>query len=477
MSSPNDIELTMDVRLPEKLLPFANTPSRYKAAYGGRGGAKSYAFAQLVVMTVLKDGCRIMCLREVQNSIRESVRQLIVDVIKQNGLEMLFDILEREIRCKINDGLIIFKGLQHYTAASIKSLENFKIAYIEEAQTISQHSWDLLRPTMRAEGSEIWVAWNPRFETDPIDKFFRGPGCPEDAIVVNINHVDNPWFPEVLKREMAEDFKHRPEEAEHIWNGGYVTITEGAYYARQIVDLENEGRLWTGQFDARLPVYTSWDIGVRDKTAVWFWQATMKHVTIVDFYETDGDGIEQIVRQALPELNPNLDEAADACLHLDRRVPFDYGRHYLPHDVGNREWGAGGRSRYEILQGFGVKPIHAGIAIKPASRIAAVRALLPLAKFVPNDRVRFGVKRLMQYRRRFNEVLQTYTDPLHDDASHAADAFGEYALHCPLVSLPVLPEEVYDDPAIEGTSQGRMKVRLDVHAYLRRKEREQRMAE
>jgi len=381
--------------------------------------------------------------------------------------------MEREIRCK-NGGLIIFKGLQHYTAASIKSLENFQYAYIEEAQTISEISWGLLRPTMRNEGSEIWCAFNPRHPTDPIDKFFRGDGCPEDAIVVEIGWEDNPWFPEVLKREMAEDFKHRPDEAEHIWNGAYVTYTDASYFAKQLIDMDKMGTLWTGKFHPDLPVHTSWDIGVRDKTAVWFWQQTMDRVTVVDFYEAEGLGIEQIVRQALPELNPDLEEAAVACHDLGRFVPFRYGKHFFPHDVANREWGSGGRSRYEILHGFGVKPIEVGLAQKPVTRIAAVRAMLPITKFVKNAHVDFGVQRLMAYRRRWNDSMQTYTDPLHDEASHAADAFGQYAVNCALARLPTIPEEVFDEPDIQGQVGGKMKIKFDTHAYLQRKEREHR---
>ena len=459
---------------PPKIRRAMGKPSRYKALYGGRGSGKSHFFCNLILARCLEKTTRVVCIREVQNSIRDSVRQLLVDKIHEFGLEYAFEVLSTEIRSKVNNSLIIFRGMNTTTSANIKSLEGYDVAFVEEAQTLSATSWGLLRPTIRKPGSEIFCAWNPRHSTDPIDKFFRGVGCPEDAIVVEVNWNDNGMFPEVLRREMLEDYKHRPDEAANVWGGDYVKITEGAIYAQQIADLERDGMLWTGQFNPALPVHTSFDLGVRDKAACWFWQQTMRHVTVVDYFETEGEGLEQIVQQALPELLPDMADAARQCVELGRSVPFDYGRHYMPHDILVREFGSGGRSRYEIAQSYGLRNIHTGIAANPRTRIAAVRSLLPLAKFVPKASVEFGVKRLRDYRRRYNESLQTYTEILHDDASHGSDAFGEFAVNCPLVRLPTIPEEVFDEPDIQGQVGGKMKIKFDTHAYLQRKEREHR---
>ena len=449
-------------------------PSRYKALHGGRGGGKSHFFATEVLVRCLAKTTRVVCIREIQVSIRDSVKQLLVDKIHELNLEYAFEILSTEIRSKINDSLIIFRGMSGVTSDSIKSLEGSDVCWVEEAQTLSQYSLDLLRPTIRKEGSELFFSWNPRHPSDPVDKFFRGPGCPKDAIVVQINYDENPALPVVLRQEIDEDRINRPDDFHHIWEGGYQKISEGAYYAKQLADMESEGHLWTGRFDPRLPVHTSWDIGIRDFTAIWFWQTTMEHTTVVDFFECQGQGLQQIVAQALPELNPDLDAAAERCIDLGRVHPFEYGKHFYPHDVANREWGAGGRSRYEILHGVGVKPIVTGLAQKPVTRVSAVRTLLPKTRFVHTERIAFGVDRLRNYRRRWNEAMQTYTDVLHDDASHAADAFGQYAVECPLVTLPKLPAEVFDEPAIEGTADGKMKVTLDIKSYLQRKEREAR---
>lgn len=161
---------TLKIKVPAKLAPLLQ-PKRYKGAYGGRGGAKSHFFAEQVLCQALA-GKRIVCLREVQNSIKESVKQLLTDKISAFGLDSQFEVLESEIRGP-HDSQIIFKGLQSYNATNIKSLEGFDIAWVEEAQTVSHHSLDILRPTLRKIGSELWFSWNPRFKTDAVDKFFR----------------------------------------------------------------------------------------------------------------------------------------------------------------------------------------------------------------------------------------------------------------------------------------------------------------
>ena len=189
---------TLRISVPRKLKPLLG-PKRYKGAYGGRGGAKSHFFAEQVVLRCLVRPTRVVCIREVQNSIKDSVRQLLIDKIEKLGVSTAFEVLESEIRGP-NGSLIVFKGMQSYNAANIKSLEAYDIAWVEEAQTLSQHSLDLLRPTLRKEGSELWFSWNPRFKTDPVDAFFRK-SPPEDAISVLVNWRDNPWFPDVLRRK------------------------------------------------------------------------------------------------------------------------------------------------------------------------------------------------------------------------------------------------------------------------------------
>ena len=429
----------IELEIPRALVPLTK-PARYKAAYGGRGGAKSHFFAEQIVLRCHSRETRVACIREVQNSIKESVRQLIIDKIQKLGLGHLFEVLTNEIRHKKNGSLIVFKGMQSYNAENIKSLEGFDIAWVEEAQTLSAHSLKMLRPTLRKPGSEIWFSWNPRHDTDAVDAFFRGGALHKDAIAVAVNWDDNPWFPDVLKDEKDHDYAADPENAEHVWGGGYQIVTEGAYYARLIAAAEKEGRVGHFPYRPDLPLRTAWDIGVDDYTAVWFVQDDGKRAYVVDYYEASGDGPQQIVPACMPELDPDIGAAAARMIELDREQPFTYAGHFLPHDVRNREWGAGGRERSLTLMQLGVKPIHIGVATNPDNRINAVRSLLPNVCFHSTKRVMTGVSRLRRYSRKFNDSMQTYLGPLHDINSHGSDAFGEYALNCGLVAPKAKPK-------------------------------------
>jgi phage terminase large subunit len=341
-------------------------------------------------------------------------------------------VLEGEIR-GVNGSLIVFKGMQSYNAENIKSLEDFDIAWVEEAQTLSDKSLRLLRPTIRKDGSEIWFSWNPRHDTDPVDKFFRGGTKLANAIIVPVNWYDNPWFPQVLQAEKDYDYANDPEMAEHVWGGGYEIITEGAYFARHIAAAERSGRVGYFPHDPTLPVYTGWDLGVDDYTAIWFLQVFGGiRVRIIDYYEASGIGADEILAEALPEYSLDESIARAALIELDRDRPFKYGRHFLPHDIGNREWGAGAKTRVQTLNELGVplRLINRGVAQDPEERINATRRLLPICEFHQSKRVMLGVSRLRRYSRKRNEALGTYLGPLHDENSHGADGFGEFATNC-----------------------------------------------
>jgi len=445
LSIPQDDVLRTPV--PRAFTPLL-APKRYKGAYGGRGAAKSHFFAEELVLSCYEKTTRAVCIREVQNSIKESVRQLIIDKIAKLGIGAHFEILQNEIRGKCGS-LIIFRGMQSYNAENIKSLEDYDIAWVEEAQNLSAISLRLLRPTIRKEGSELWFSWNPRHESDPVDAFFRGGKPRDDATLVAVNWKDNPWFPEVLKKEKDRDYANDPEMAEHVWGGGYEIVSEATYYAHLIADVDREGRIGNFPHDPYRLVKTAWDIGIDDYTSIWFIQDDGISATAIDYYETSGLGAEQIVREALPELVPDPVEARHLGLAAHREHPFLYSEHFLPHDVKNREWGAAGRTRALTLMGFGVKPIRVGAAVGPAERINAARVLLPKMRFNRTPRVMLGVSRLRRYSRRRNESMQTFSGPLHDDNSHGADAFGEYAVNCGLIApKPRLAEQ---KPARKGT--------------------------
>jgi Phage terminase large subunit len=201
------------------------THKRYKGAYGGRGSGKSHFFAEQLIAQCYSARRRCVCIREVQNSIAESVRQLLIDKIAKFDLGAFFTVLETEIRGK-NGSLIVFKGMQAYNSENIKSLEGYDIAWVEEAQNLSETSLRLLRSTIRKAGSELWFSWNPRHETDAVDRFFRGREPRDDAVLVAVTWRDNPWFPDVLKSEKESDYANDPEKADHVWGGNYEIVRE-----------------------------------------------------------------------------------------------------------------------------------------------------------------------------------------------------------------------------------------------------------
>ncbi len=431
-NSRSTLSIPKRLEVPRAFQPLLQ-PKRYKGAYGGRGSAKSHFFAEQLITRCSSARLRAVCIREVQNSIRESVRQLLIDKIAKFGLGPKFNVLESEIRGR-NGSLIIFKGMQSFNSENIKSLEGYDIAWVEEAQNLSETSLRLLRPTIRKAGSELWFSWNPRHETDAVDRFFRGGAARGDAVLAAVTWLDNPWFPEVLAAERDSDYASDPEMAGHVWGGNYEMVSEASYYARLIAEAEREGRIGDFPHDPHRPVATAWDIGIDDYTAIWFLQHDGGRVTAVDYHETSGQGAEEIVREALPELQPERFLVAPALAAIGREAAFHYGEHYFPHDVKLREWGAAGRTRALTLMGLGVKPIRVGAQQGPAERINATRALLPLMRFNRTKRVMLGLSRLRRYARRPSPTLGGFAGPLHDINSHGADAFGEYAVNCPLIA-------------------------------------------
>lgn len=405
-------------------------PARFKGAYGGRGSGKShFAADQVIIKCMSMYNARVICLREVQNSIKESVRQLLIDRIQKHGLGWAFILFENELRCALTKARIVFKGMNHFNAENIKSLEGFILAWVEEAQTMRQRSLDLLIPTIRKPGSELLFTWNPRHETDAVDRLFRE-NPPPDAVSVEANWRDNPWFPKVLRPQLEHDYATDPEKAAHVWGGGYELIAERYYYARELKALEEAGRV--GWFPPRpaVPVSTSWDLGVDDYTAIWFFQLQGDWITAVDYTETQNDGAAQIIADWLPEHVRDRRAGAARLIELERD-PFIYHAHWFPHDIKVREWGAGARTRVESLMAEGV-PRHlimAGVAADPADRVQAVREMLPRVRFHNTARVQQGLTRLRRYSRRWNHTLATYTGPLKDGNDHGADAFGEYAIN------------------------------------------------
>lgn len=225
---------TVDIPIAKVFAPML-ARSRYKAAYGGRGSGKSHMFADLLVDHCLhRTSLRVLCMREVQKSLDESVKHLVQAKIAQNNVGGGFSVRSKDIVTP-GGGLIAFIGMQDHTADSIKSFEDFDIAYFEEAHTCSRRSLELLRPTIRKPGSELWFSWNPRHPTDPVDALLRSENPPEGAVIVKANHDSNPWFTDELEAERQHDLEHNRDRYGHIWEGHYEPMAIGAIFDRATI--------------------------------------------------------------------------------------------------------------------------------------------------------------------------------------------------------------------------------------------------
>lgn len=235
--------MILEIPTPRAFAPFLE-PKRYKAAFGGRGSGKSHHFAEDVIETaVRRSGLRVVCVREVQKTLKESAKRLLEDKITHHGLWPLFGGKPRNDHITTpGGGVILFQGMQDHTAESIKSLEGFDVAWVEEAQTLSARSLEFLRPTIRKPGSELWFSWNPRNPSDPVDLFFRGTQPPENAVVRKVNYSDNPFFPAELEEERLHDQRTNRDRYAHIWLGEYEPTAIGAIWNRQTIHAHRRTR-------------------------------------------------------------------------------------------------------------------------------------------------------------------------------------------------------------------------------------------
>jgi phage terminase large subunit len=229
---------TLVIETPRVYAPLL-APARYKGAHGGRGSGKSHFFAEMLVEDCIREPIDAVCLREIQKSLKFSVKKLIESKIESLNAGDYFDVQNEQIKSRPQgggSGVIIFQGMQDHTADSIKSLEGFKRAWFEEAQSASQRSLDLLRPTIRTPGSELWFSWNPRFSTDPVDALLRGDTLPPGAIIVQANYSDNPFLPNVLLEEMEYDRSRDPDKYAHIWLGQYQQNSQARVFHNWTVE-------------------------------------------------------------------------------------------------------------------------------------------------------------------------------------------------------------------------------------------------
>lgn len=388
-------------------------PARYKGVYGGRGSGKSHFFGELLVETCQADrGTLAVCIREAQRTLAQSSKRLIEGKIASLGLGHGFKFFSDKIETP-GDGLIIFRGLQDHTADSIKSLEGFRIAWIDEAQSLSARSLALLRPTIRAKDSELWASWNPRRKSDAIDDFLRG-RRPEGALVVKANWRDNPWFPEVLEEERLLDQKLYPERYDHIWEGEYARAFEGAYFAALLSEARAQGRIGKVSADPLLPLRAFIDIGgagaAADAFTIWIVQWVGNEIRVLDYYESVGQVL---------------------AFHVNwlRSRGYEKAVLYLPHDGVAANAITGKRYEDHLREaGFTVEPPVKNQGPGAAMmRIEALRRLAPQLWF-NLETTEPGRESLGFYHERKDETRNIGLGPEHDWSSHAADALGLMAI-------------------------------------------------
>jgi len=374
--------------------------SRYKVAYGGRGGAKSWGIARALLILGAKSPLRILCAREFMTSMRDSVHKLLCDQIESLGLLGFYDITQASIRGK-NGTEFSFIGLKN-NIANVKSYEGVSICWVEEAQTVSRLSWNVLIPTIRAEGSEIWISFNPELKTDETyQRFVANP--PEDCITMRVNWSDNPWFPETLRLE-KDSLKARDEEAyNQVWEGLCRQTVDGAIFAKEMQQAEKDGRITKVPYDATKPVHAVFDLGWSDSTAIWFLQFVGMETRLIRYIE-------------------DAQKTISYYLATMQTYGYVYDTVWLPHDAENKTLAAAGRSIDDIVRAAGYKTnILPRVPILDS--INAARTIFPNCYF-DREHTADGLACLRHYRYEVDpDTGQFSRNPLHDHYSHGADAF------------------------------------------------------
>lgn len=393
----------MSVDFPAKLKPLFS-PNRTKVAHGGRGSGKSWAFAQALLIQAAQKPLRVLCAREVQKSIKDSVHRLLTDQIQALGLGHLYEVLETEIRGK-NGSLFLFAGLATHTVESIKSFEGVDRCWVEEAQVVTKRSWDVLTPTIRKDGSEIWVTMNPDMETDETyQRFVVNP--PAGAFVVQMNWQDNPWFPSVLEKERLETLRRDPDSYANIWEGAPKRVADGAIYKLEIERLYAENRVRPVPYDPLLRVHTVWDLGWNDAMTIGLWQRQSSEVRCIGYIEDSHRTLDSYVAEL-------------------EKLPYRWGTDFIPHDGRARNMQTG-KSTEEALTAMGRV-----VKVLPQSDIEegikAARMMFPRV-YMDADKTKRLQECLKRYQRQINQRTMEPGAPLHDEYSHGADMFRYAAM-------------------------------------------------
>lgn len=386
-------------------LAFLYDPMRYKVARGGRGSGKSWEFARALLKMGAKRPLRVLCTREVQKSIKDSVHKLLSDQIAKLKLSGHYLIQNNEIR-GLNGTLFIFAGLSDQTAESIKSYEGIDVVWVEEAQAVTKRSWDILIPTIRKDGSEIWVSYNPELETDEThQRFAINP--PDDCVSVLVNYSDNPWFPEVLEKERLRCKRLDPEGYDNIWEGVCKPAVVGAIYYKQVAEAERNGQFCNVPYDPLLKVHVIMDLGWNDAMSISFVQRLRSEIRIIDYIEDD--------HRTLDSYSAEM-----------REKRYNWGKLWLPHDGEHKDIKTG-KSSTQIMQALGWD-----VGITPSVSVETGIKLVRMAfgrMYIDKTRCARLIQCAKRYRRQINQATQEAGAPLHDEWSHGADNLRYIAIN------------------------------------------------
>ena len=392
---------------------FLFEPHRYKVGKGGRNGTKSWGFARALEVKGFEKPLRILCAREVQKSIKESVHQLLKDQVSMLGFEGFYDVLQNEIRGK-NGTLFSFVGLSSLTAHTIKSYEGYDICWVEEAALVTRRSWDILLPTIRKEGSEIWISFNPELDTDETWVRFVE-NTPEDCIVVEMSFDTNPWMTKTAEAErqtflrMVESGARRQEDYDNIWLGKCRTSVEGSIYPDEVAKVISDGRLCPQPYNPKLKVHTIWDLGWNDKMAIIFVQVAANAVMIIDYIEDSHRTYESYVLEI-------------------KAKEYNLAGNWLPNVDGTNHSPILGVSPIEHIQSMGLTADDKGVPnIGKKQGIEAARQMFHRVYF---DKAKCTplFNRLRRYKRNINQSTNEPMDTKRDENAHGADAFRYLAV-------------------------------------------------
>lgn len=401
----------MEVDFPEKLHFLLTEKKRYKGAKGGRGSAKSWSFAQALLILGSSSRLRILCTREVQKSIKQSVHKLLKDQIERLGLSSFYQVLENEIR-GLNGTEFSFSGLSDQTVDSIKSFEGCDIVWVEEAQSVSKRSWKTLIPTIRKDGSEIWISFNPELETDETyDRFVTN--APEDCIIVDMNYADNRWFPEVLEKERLHAKATLPDaEYQNIWEGKCMPAVAGAIYFEQVAKAEAEGRICNVPYNPLLKVQVVFDLGWNDAMSISLVQKNISALGIIENIEDS--------HKTLDHYSAEL-----------KKKNYNWGKVWLPHDGRHKDYKTG-KSAEDIMKALGWD-----VAITPNMSIEDGIRMTRMTfgqLYIDKTHAARLVQCAKRYRRSINQQTNEPGAPMHDEWSHGADNLRYIAVNAEKMS-------------------------------------------